>query len=789
VGAVAFFGAEFENQFANVARAAQGTPQELADLNNQLLELAKTQQAGGLDPGKLTDIATAGAQMGIAATDLSKFVAVVAQLSGNTGLDPGQAGEALGIIATLTHTSAAEFSNLGSTITDLGNKLNGGVQQIIDVTQRIAGAATALGLTKQQILGISGAIGAIGVEPEAGGTAIQRILLQITAAVANTGQTTDEQKSKLQEYSDKLTDLGSSLQAATERQRAFGRNTPASAISANAAQIDKYKREIGQTQEAQSKLQGEIGGGSDKLKAFADISGVTADQFKEMVKTDPGAAFQAVIHGLNRIQQGAGGPERIVEALDAAGINDARLTRVLIGLATGADEFDKSMNAANKAWADNTALAEGTAKKQGTVIQTLLRLKNTLQAIAIQAWPAFETSARDAIAFMETKVIPVALSVRDKFLELDPALRRNILLFAALAAVLGPVLFAVGLFVIVLGSLFSPLILIAAAVGVLAVAWATNWNNIRDTVGGAVETIIRLLNGDLSGALRAAVVIVGAAAVIMAAVLGNALGGLVVKFAAFATTWILQAVKVAAGWVIAAAPAVGLILAIAGVIVAVAIFRRAWDSNWNGIQEKVVPVLELIKNLDQAFANFQGFTPQTRAAFQSEADSLQSIIDNAKKGQATSPPSPLLDAGEDFVKQFQAGFPDLQKQIQAQVNGVNTDALGVLGVPTTGIRVAQGQLDFGPTLSDFLTSTTGTAVPTDAAFGIGTQTGVSPIPQQPVIVNINNPAVFDQAMLDQMQTQMLDAVTAAMVTSEKLTDVPPISQLPGQPLFGAGVPQ
>jgi hypothetical protein len=191
-----------------------------------------------------------------------------------------------------------------------------------------------------------------------------------------------------------------------------------------------------------------------------------------------------------------------------------------------------------------------------------------------------------------------------------------------------------------------------------------------------------------------------------------------------------------------------LLLAIAGVIVAVGLLRKAWDSNWLGMQEKVAPILEIIAAIDRAIASFPGFTEGTRKGFQAEADALQAIADKAKQGQAISPASPVLDTGEELLKQFTAGFPAMQEALKA----------GILAPPTLGVPA--------PDL---------TAALTPPAPPIG---GLTPgIGQPPVSVTINNPVVFDQAMLDQMNQQSAAIVAQAMIDAESMSSAPAIPTL------------
>lgn len=499
-------GADFEHAFTQVRKTVGGTDADLETLRKGLVALSTTDLGGGKSASELAQIAAVAGQLGIeGAADLLKFTQLAAGLSVATGISAAQVGEDLTRIALLTKTPSTAWENMASSIVALGNDMAGSEGEIIDLAKRMAGALSTVGVAAPDILGIASAVSALGIEAEAGGTAIQKIFLDMTSAVAGTAQQTPEAAKKIQTLQDRITDLGTSLQTAQTRQAAFGRNTPAAQVQETAAQIEKYRRELGQAQAELANMDTKTASGN--LGAFAKAAGLTGDEFKALFKQDPAKAFTALIHGLAEINRSKG-PEGVVQTLDELGINDSRLTRVILGLVTGEQTLDKALNVANKGWQENSALNTEVAKAMQDTENQFNLLVNQLKALAIEAWPAFKKATSEAMAVIRSEVIPRIQELVDKWNALDPSMQKNILLFLGVAAAIGPVIFVLGVLITAIGALLTPIGLAVVAVALLAAAWATNFGDIQGKTAAVVAFIqngIAFLTGTVFPALAPAV--------------------------------------------------------------------------------------------------------------------------------------------------------------------------------------------------------------------------------------------------------------------------------------------
>lgn len=182
-GAAVKAAVDFESSFAGIKKTVDGTKEEFAALAVGIREMAKTKP---IDVNELNRIGELGGQLGIAKDGMLGFISTVADLGIATNLSTDQAAEGIARLSNIMQTPQAQFSNIGSTIVDLGNKLAASETEILDFGLRIAGAGEIAGLTEANVLAIGAAMASVGVEAEAGGTAVQKVLLTMVDSV-NTG--------------------------------------------------------------------------------------------------------------------------------------------------------------------------------------------------------------------------------------------------------------------------------------------------------------------------------------------------------------------------------------------------------------------------------------------------------------------------------------------------------------------------------------------------------------------------------------------------------------------------
>lgn len=140
----------------------------------------------------LLSIAQSAGQLGVqGSANILKFTEVIGQLGGATNLQGEQAASTLARLINITGESVGNVDRLGSAIVDLGNNFAATEAEIADVALNVARGTAPFGVSLQDILGISTALRAVGVEAEAGGSTILRAFQQINSALQGGGKELD----------------------------------------------------------------------------------------------------------------------------------------------------------------------------------------------------------------------------------------------------------------------------------------------------------------------------------------------------------------------------------------------------------------------------------------------------------------------------------------------------------------------------------------------------------------------------------------------------------------------
>ena len=166
---------DFESAFAGVAKTVEATPAQLEELNSGFRELART------IPLSFEEFAAIGEQagaLGIAREDILEFTEVVAKIGTTTDVSSDEAATALGQLSNVLKLTAEDYDNFGAALVDLGNKGASTESQILAITSRAGAGAKLAGFAADETLAWASAVANLGVEAEAGGSALQQFTLQ-----------------------------------------------------------------------------------------------------------------------------------------------------------------------------------------------------------------------------------------------------------------------------------------------------------------------------------------------------------------------------------------------------------------------------------------------------------------------------------------------------------------------------------------------------------------------------------------------------------------------------------
>ncbi|MFJ4997106.1 phage tail tape measure protein [Microbacterium sp. NPDC088619] len=180
---------DWESAWAGVTKTVDGNEQQMAELEDGLRSLAQTLPATHQE---IAAVAEAAGQLGVARGDVVDFTKTMIDLSETTNLSADEAATSIAQLMNVMQTAPDDVDNLGSALVALGNDGASTERDIIQMAQRIAGAGRIVGLTEPQVLGFANALASVGIEAEAGGSAISRIMTDIAMSVSIGGEKLDE---------------------------------------------------------------------------------------------------------------------------------------------------------------------------------------------------------------------------------------------------------------------------------------------------------------------------------------------------------------------------------------------------------------------------------------------------------------------------------------------------------------------------------------------------------------------------------------------------------------------
>ena len=329
IGAIAGLGAamvltvgaasKFEDSFAGIKKTVDASESEFKRLSIQIRQLATEIP---IATAQLNQIGELGGQLGISTGGLPIFIETIAKLGVATRLSTETAALSLARLQTIFQLPEQSVSNLASSLVDLGNNFAALEDEILSTSLRLAAGAKVAGATVADTLAIATALQAVGVQSQAGGTAMARVFQAITMAVQ---------------------------------------------------------------------------GGAKELAVFSELTGMSAEKFKEFAVNEPAQALNAFLIGL----QNAGKQGRnLVDILEQLGLKQQRTIRALLAVAEAGDLLSDTLNTANIAYDLNIALQEEANKRFETAKSQTKLMKNAFTELRIEMGNYFLPALKNILAGM-----------------------------------------------------------------------------------------------------------------------------------------------------------------------------------------------------------------------------------------------------------------------------------------------------------------------------------------------------------------------------------------------------
>lgn len=398
----------FESAFTGVRKTVDATEEEFAALSEGIKEMSSQMPQSASEIAGVMEVA---GQLGVRGTDsLLQFTKTMVMLGDATNLSSEEAATSIARVMNIMGTSSEDVSRFGATIVDLGNNFATTESEIVEMTNRLAAGGKLAGLTEPELMALATAMSSVGIEAEAGGTAMTQTFNEIEKAVANGGESLDE---------------------------------------------------------------------------FARVSGMTSQEFATAWKTDPITAIQSFITGLGKLDESG---ESAVLVLDNLGLTGIRQSNMLKSLGLASDLLADSIDTANNAWQENTALVNETNTRYETTESKLAMLKNS----AVNLAASFRELLIPLVDSLNS-LLQKAIGWLDGLSEEQKSALVTIL---EIAAVVGPLLVVLGKLITMINTAITiiptlsavmtalnavmaanPILLLVMAIAALILAFVSLWNN------------------------------------------------------------------------------------------------------------------------------------------------------------------------------------------------------------------------------------------------------------------------------------------------------------------------
>ena len=186
LGAAAFKAAvDFESAFAGVKKTVNTSEEGFKKLEKGIRDMAKELPTSASD---IAAVAESAGQLGIAEDNILSFTKTIIDLGESTNLTREQAASEFARFANIVGMSQDDFDRLGSSIVALGNNFATTESEISSMAMRLAGQGKQVHMNEAQILALATAMSSVGIEAEAGGTAMSTVMKKIDLAVGTGGK-------------------------------------------------------------------------------------------------------------------------------------------------------------------------------------------------------------------------------------------------------------------------------------------------------------------------------------------------------------------------------------------------------------------------------------------------------------------------------------------------------------------------------------------------------------------------------------------------------------------------
>ena len=134
--------------------------------------------------------------------------------------------------------------------------------------------------------------------------------------------------------------------------------------------------------------------GNDKLQKFAEVSGMTSEQFQKAWGEDAAGTFLKFVEGIGKSAD-------VTKTLDELGIKEVRQAQSMGALAQSSDVLANALNVSKNAWNDNSAMANEAEKRYATLKSQLSQTWEAIKQAGNELGQAFTPTLTDLLKIVK----------------------------------------------------------------------------------------------------------------------------------------------------------------------------------------------------------------------------------------------------------------------------------------------------------------------------------------------------------------------------------------------------
>lgn len=217
-----------ETALVKVRKTTDLSNKEFAKFSDDIVKMSRRIPESAENIAKVAE--TAG-QLGVSKEHLVDFTETMVKMGTATNMSAEDAATAAARFAAITGMREKDYGRLGSTVVALGNNFATTESEIMEMGLRLAGTAHQIGMTESSTMSLAAAMSSVGIQAEAGGSAMSKIMTKINRSVFDGGK-------NLQNYA-------SVAGVSAEKFASVWRSEPAKALAMVAKGLDDVNKSGG----------------------------------------------------------------------------------------------------------------------------------------------------------------------------------------------------------------------------------------------------------------------------------------------------------------------------------------------------------------------------------------------------------------------------------------------------------------------------------------------------------------------------------------------------------------